>query len=437
MLSNKNNKRKSSRNNKKTKKRTNIKTKNRKYRKNTKSKTLIGGAGQYPQRSFQYNYVYTLGTKGLRTMWSMDKQFSHPGGVAVSAADNRIYVVDSSNHRVQVFDGATRNYIATLGTTGSRGYSNTQFSYPQGVAVSAIDNRIYVADSANHRVQVFDGDTLAYIATLGTTGSLGTSNTQFTHPIGVAVSAADNRIYVADQGNRRVQVFDGASRNYDWIATLGTTGSKGSSNTQFYAPRGVAVSAADNRIYVVDSNHCVQVFDGTTGNYELIATLGTGSDGASNTQFNYPQGVAVSSTDNLIYVADYDNHRVQIFDGATRNYIATLGTTGSKGASNTKFNKPVSIAVSEADNRIYVADSNNNRVQVFDKIELPPQYNSVPSYTPGILNKGYKHNGTIYETKSPSPKYVQSLSENTSARQDPTGNPNLVPYNVFNPDNYI
>ena len=152
------------------------------------------------------------------------------------------------------------SFIATLGTTGSAGASNTQFNYPKGVAVSTADNRIYVVDCFNHRVQIFDGTTRNYIATLGTTGSAGETNTQFCNPSGVAVSTADNRIYVVDNFNHRVQVFDGTTRNY--IATLGTTRSAGDSNTQFRYPSFVAVSAEDNRIYVADTSfHRVQVFE--------------------------------------------------------------------------------------------------------------------------------------------------------------------------------
>ena len=77
-------------------------------------------------------------------MGTSNTQFNWPSSVAVSASDNQIYVVDQGNHRVRVFDGATRQYLATLGTTGSWGDSNTQFCYPYyGVAVSATDNRIY------------------------------------------------------------------------------------------------------------------------------------------------------------------------------------------------------------------------------------------------------------------------------------------------------
>ena len=89
----------------------------------------------------------------------------------------------------------------------------------------------------------------------------------------------------------------------------------------------------------------------------------------SNTQFNYPRGVAISAANNgttAIFIAEYNNHRAQIFDGATHNYIATLGTTGSAGASNTQFNNPISVAISAADNRIYVAEYNNQCVQIFE-----------------------------------------------------------------------
>ena len=332
-----------------------------------------------------------------------DYELSTPMGVAVSAVDNRIYVADSGNHCVKVFDGATRNYIATLGNTGVRGFSDTSFSNPCGVAVSS-DNHIYVADQSNHCVKVFDGANLNYIDSLGSDYS-GVDNTEFINPNGVAVSA-DNLIYVSDQGNNRVQVFDGATRRY--IATLGTTGEEGSDNMHFNNPMGVAVSTVDNHIYVADcDNHRVQVFDGATHNY--IYTLGiTDSDGDDNMHFYYPTGVAVSA-DNRIYVSDQGNERVQIFNGATFNYIATLGTTGESGTSNTQFNYPHGVAVSAVDNRIYVADYGNYRVQVFKAVILPSYQNSIRKPPPYSIRTNSENNNS-----DPSPPYIENANKNTS-----------------------
>ena len=330
--------------------------------------------------------------------------------------------------------------IATLGTTDSEENDNTHFNYPEGLAVLSTDtgDRIYVADTHNHRVQIFNGNTRAYIATLS--GSLGTGNTQFNKPLGVAVSATGDRIYVSDPFNYRVQIFDGTTRERACIGTLGKSlkwesGSESESEsetysdvksfTHFSSPIGVAVSATatGDRIYVVDqSNHRVQIFDGTInadGHYIVndtaIGTLGTtGSAGASNTQFNLPRGVAVSG--DIIYVADSGNHRVQIFDGtinADGHYIVndtaigTLGTTGTAGARaeefDNQFDSPSGVAVSATGNRIYVLDSGNNRVQVFEPQPPPPPYYILPSYENSLNHPPYYTNNN--KSKYPPPKY--------------------------------
>ena len=77
-------------------------------------------------------------------------------------------MADADNHRVQIFNisnPAAPAYVSTLGTTGSPGSGNNQFDTPQGVAVDV--NYIYVADTENHRVQIFNRNTLAYVATIG------------------------------------------------------------------------------------------------------------------------------------------------------------------------------------------------------------------------------------------------------------------------------
>jgi DNA-binding beta-propeller fold protein YncE len=120
---------------------------------------LIGGAGQSPLPSYE---------RSLDVVDTSNQKFNGSVGVAVSA-DNRIYVADNFNQRVQVFKFDSVNniykWIATLDTTGSRGSSTTQFDNPVGVAISAVDNRIYVVDCFNGRIQVFD-DKYEWIATL-------------------------------------------------------------------------------------------------------------------------------------------------------------------------------------------------------------------------------------------------------------------------------
>src|SRR5438445_3411903 len=97
-----------------------------------------------------------------------------------------------------------------------------------------------------------------------------------------------------------------------YLSTIGVTGVSGSDNAHFNLPRGVAVDSSGN-IYVADTfNHRVQKFL-STGVYKF--TLGTTGVAAppDNAHFNYPERVTVDSSGN-IYVADTDNHRVQKFN---------------------------------------------------------------------------------------------------------------------------
>lgn len=348
-------------------------------------------------------YLNTIGVPGVAG--SDNAHFRGPGHIAIDSA-NYLYVADSANHRVQVFDVSspiTPTYVATIGVSGQSGSDNGHLNKPQGVAVDA--THIYVADTGNNRIQVFDRTTRAYQTTVGS--GWGTGNGQFKSPTDVAVDALGN-IYVADRENGRVQQFSPAlaySRTYGTTGipyltdtshflrpsgvaagldgsiyvleengarlvkldangtalwTLGEAGVSGSNNAHFAWPSGLALDPS-GRVYVADRvNNRVQIFD-ADGAY--VATLGTGR-GTGDYQFNSPFGVAIDSSGN-IYVADTNNQRVQVFDN-NRSYVATIGTTGASGSDNAHFNQPRDVAVDTAGG-VYIVDAGNHRVQVFDR----------------------------------------------------------------------
>jgi uncharacterized protein YjiK len=275
----------------------------------------------------------------------------YPEGVWVDATD--IYVADSNNDRVQIFDRTTRAYVATLGTGGGAG--DYEFAYPTDVAVDSAD-RIYVADKDNKRVQQFNSSH-TYLRTYGTTGvSYVTDGYHYYTPPGVAV-AGDGSIYIVEEKGHRLVKLN-ANGAPQW--TVGEAGQGGYDNSHFHGPQDVAVDAS-GRVYVVESwdNYRVQIFN-SNGSY--YATLGTGA-GSGNYQFESPGGVAIDKSGN-IYVADTNNHRVQIYN-AGRTYVAHLGETGVAGLDDTHFDGPQDVAV-DSNGTIYVADEGNHRIQVFN-----------------------------------------------------------------------
>jgi DNA-binding beta-propeller fold protein YncE len=266
-----------------------------------------------------------------------------PGGFQpnfmVLDSSNNVYVSDTLNNRVLKFAG-NGNYLTQWGRNGS---GNGQFSDPQGIAVDS-NNNVYVADYYNDRVEKFDSNG-NYLTQWGSGGS---GNGQFNGLFGIAVDS-NNDVNVIDYANNRVEKFT-SNGTY-----LKQWGSYGSGNGQFNAPLGIAVDSGNN-VYVTDNgNNRVEKFD-SNGNY----LTQWGSAGSGNGQFAVPLGMAVDNSNN-VYVTDSNNGRVEKFD-SNGNYLTQWGNYG---AGNGQFNSPAGIAVDSTGNFIYVADSDNFRIEVF------------------------------------------------------------------------
>ncbi len=244
---------------------------------------------------------------------------------------------------ISTSSGIVKNLVLGNYTFGGAGNGTSEFSSPLGIATNGT-GYVYVADTFNHRVQIFD----AAGAYLGEFGRQGSSDGEFSIPFGIAINGTGH-VYVTDSGNRRVQIFDAVG------TYLGEFGRQGSGNGEFVSPYGIAINGTGH-VYVTDNfNHRVQIFDA------VGAYLGEfGSGGSGNSEFSRPNGIAINGT-GYVYVTDSGNHRVQIFDAAG----AYLGEFGRHGSDNSEFRNPNGIAINDA-GHVYVADTVNDRVQIFD-----------------------------------------------------------------------
>ena len=145
----------------------------------------------FDTQSFEFrNYI------GKKSTVSEPGTFRSPSGVAVDRQGN-LYVTDTFNHRVQVFNPRGRFEREF----GSHGNGAGQFSRPKGIAVDS-EGHVYVADAEFNNFQVFDqeGKVLMFV------GTLGTSRGQFTLITDLFIDSAD-RIYTTERYQPRVQIF--------------------------------------------------------------------------------------------------------------------------------------------------------------------------------------------------------------------------------------
>ena len=134
-----------------------------------------------------------------------------------------------------------------------------------------------------------------------------------------------------------------------------------------------------------------------------------GSGGSGDGEFNYPSGVTVDSSGN-VYVADSNNHRIQKFDSDG----VFVTKWGSKGSGDGQFQQPSGIAIDSSGN-VYVADSDNHRIQKFGTAPPTPTPTSMWFFLPSIINASTPTN-TPTTTSTP-----------TTSTPTPTVTPTVTP----------
>lgn len=250
-----------------------------------------------------------------------------PGGFAV-APDGSYWVSDNTaNHIDHLSPGG-----ALIGSVGTNGVSLGHLSGPLGVALGP-DGTLYVANSGDDRIEEFNADGTP----LRKIGTYGTAPGNFIGPHELTLGA-DGTLWVADTFNARVQ-------------RISATGDAlGVPTTHINGAWGVAPDAHGGywytgrwaqRVYHVDS----------AGRTTVI-----GGPGTAVGEFAHPGAVAVSADGRAVYVADEDNHRVQvIYDGVV------VGLRGGGGDGPGSLGDPVALSVA-ADGSLLVLDAARHQI---------------------------------------------------------------------------
>ncbi len=264
-----------------------------------------------------------------------DQPLSKPLSV-VEGSNGDIYVADSGNGVVQVFD-YQGNFKTTIGRQSLNTPRPGELRYPIGVAVDE-NNRLYVSDSVGTHISIFeDGKFVEYMGEKD-------GKKQFSVPAGLVYK--HGYLYVNDIGYHQVLVYRPSG---ELVRTVGL--GRGTEPGEMEFPNFSAVDN-DGTIFVSDSNNNrVQIFNANGSRAGVIQTAGKGG-------VYLPRGIGVDVAGRLHVVSTF-GHRVEVFD-RSGNWLFSYGKQGEKDG---EFNFPNGLYVTAK--RIYVADRENNRVQVW------------------------------------------------------------------------
>ena len=313
---------------------------------------------------------------------------ANPYGIAVDPTDWTIYIGSAQCCGVQVWTTSDPQHIlytfkGIIDPTG--GPRSTTSRYPARLAVGA-DGTVYVADMTLNLISAFTsqatGNTFLFRF-----GAYGSGNAQFKQPRGMALDGGSpQRLYVVDSGNYRVQVFDTSQMsNTTMHGFLYSFGSKGNTASAFGGNlRGAAYDTVNNHLYVVDmgKNH-VEDFQinptATSGIQDVWIRNVSKADPnltsltACCAQPGYfidgGREAAVDGSGNL-WVGDMPDFRTQVFAGASAVKPGSFLFASPSSATPLlpaagQFSFPEGVGVA-ADGTVIVSDSHNFRLEWFN-----------------------------------------------------------------------
>ena len=289
--------------------------------------------------------------------------------------DGNVYVAQEGSAQITVFNDAGD----PINTFGEAGFTYIDGSFlghdvtlgilqrPNGLAVDHRGN-IYVADTWNYRVQVFDPDGIPQTA-WGTRGEYGSNaltepEDGLWGPRDVLVSPS-RQVFVSDTGNKRIRVYDSEG------TFIRDIGKGGSGNGELNEPAGLALHS-DGRLFIADTwNRRVTVFQ-VDGTFEYTFSV----RGWYNDQGNRPY-LGLDEDRDLIYITDPDAGRVLVYNmlGECQGSFGQAASGGSASGRH-EFLVAAGVAV-DAEGQVYIADSRANRILQFDPFDYPVDDNPV------------------------------------------------------------
>lgn len=320
----------------------------------------------------------TLNTRPLKFQLVRESGASplfFPGKVLADPAGKRLFIADSTHHRIVVTDlDGKMIAIAGTGVPGRTdgAFDKAQFNDPQGMALKG--DLLFVADRKNHLIRALDLKALTVVTAAGT-GEQGRDREGDGPALSVGINSPwdllidGSRMFIAMAGHHQIWVMD-LMRNR--IAAYAGDGGEDIvdgplSRSRFAQPSGLA---SDGRLlYVADSETSSIRSVPMTGRGEVHTLVGLdlfkfGDIDGIGDRVRLQHALGVVYHDGMLYIADTYNSKIKVLDPVRRECRTFLGGEPGGWLAGPLFNEPGGLSI--ADGKLYVADTNAHRIRVVD-----------------------------------------------------------------------
>lgn len=320
-----------------------------------------------------------------------DTPLFFPGKILADEAGKRLFIADSTHHRIVVTDlDGNMLAVAGAGTPGKDdgAFDQAKFDDPQGMAVTG--DTLFVADRKNHTIRELDLKAKTVKTVAGTGQQEGDpGNRRLDKPVparSIGLNSpwdlllVGNQLYIAMAGHHQVWVMDLGNKDIGPYAGNGreNIGDGPLGSSMFAQPSGLATDGKS--IFVADSEISAlrKVPLGGQGRVETLIGRGLfvfgDIDGPARveneatrekTEARLQHALGVTYIGDKLFVADTYNSKIKVFDPKAGTLTTFLGGNEEGGwLAGPLFSEPAGI--SHAGGKLYVADTNAHRIRVID-----------------------------------------------------------------------
>jgi sugar lactone lactonase YvrE len=306
-----------------------------------------------------------------------ETSLAFPGKVLADEPGGRLFIADSGHDRVLV--ATLAGEVQQIIGDGERGYADgsfqdSRFWQPQGLALDG--ETLYIADTGNGTVRAADLST-GVVRTLAGTGEqgMGMPEAGNTHEVDLRspwdLALHEGWLYIAMAGTHQIWRLDLVRGRVEPYAGDGVEAIRDGDRTRAWLAQPSGLAIENGRLYFADSETSAIRYVELPPGDQVHTLVGTGLfdfgavDGIGDrVRLQHPIGLTVH--DGVVYIADSYNHKIKRLYPEERRVEGWLGS-GDHGhddgvGGEASFDEPTGLSV--ADNRIYIADTNNHAIRV-------------------------------------------------------------------------
>lgn len=304
-----------------------------------------------------------------------DRPLFFPGKVLADGVGGRLFIADSTHHRIVITDLAGRK-IAVSGT-GESGkadgpFDQASFNDPQGLALRG--DTLYVADRKNHLIRALDLKNQV-VKTIAGSGDKGEDRRRGGDALHVGLNSPwdlclqGNTLYIAMAGHHQIWTLDLQKNVLAPFAGNGREDIHDGPLTEASFAQPSGLTSDGNNLYVADSEVSAIRQVPLDGKADVKTIVGAGLfefgdvEGVGD-QVRLQHALGVAYHEGKLYVADTYNSKIKIIDPRQRSCRTLLGGKAEGWLAGLVLGEPGGISI--AGDKLYVADTNNHRIRVID-----------------------------------------------------------------------